>query len=76
MAWDYLAIPAMSCIAECSFSLFTHTDDPRCQQMKKEKFGGLQKLHAGYMDGQLSIDGDITNKYINDFNFNNNDYID
>jgi hypothetical protein len=44
--------------------------------MKKEKFGGLQKLRAGYMDGWLSVDGDITNKYINNFNFDNNNYID
>jgi hypothetical protein len=43
--------------------------------MKKEKFGGLQKLRAGYMDGQLSIDGDIMKKYKDDFNFDNNDYI-
>jgi len=44
--------------------------------MKKEQFGGLQKLRAGYMDGRLSIDGDIMKKYIDDFNFDNNDYID
>ncbi len=44
--------------------------------MKKEQFGGLQKIRAGYMDGQLSVDGDIMKKYINDFNFDNNDYVD
>lgn len=76
MARDYLAIPATSCIAERSFSLSARTDDPRRRQMKKEKFGGLQKLRAGYMDGRLRIEGDITNKYINDFDFDNNDYID
>jgi hypothetical protein len=65
-----------SYIAECSFSLSTHTDDPQHQQIKKEKFRGLQKLHARYMDGQLSIDSNIIKRYINDFSFNNNDYID
>jgi len=76
MARDYLAIPATSCIAERSFSLSARTDDPRRRQMKKEQFGGLQKLRAGYMDGRLSIDGDIMKKYIDDFNFDNNDYVD
>ena len=27
--------------------------------MKKTKFGGLQKLRAGYMDGRLSVEGEI-----------------
>jgi hypothetical protein len=76
MAWDYLAIPATSYIAECSFSLSARTDDPQHQQMKKERFRGLQKLCAGYMDGQLSIDSNIMKRYIDDFNFDNNNYVD
>jgi hypothetical protein len=44
--------------------------------MKKEKIEGLQKLHARYMDGQLSINSDIMKRYIDDFSFDNNDYID
>ena len=59
MARDYLAIPATTCIAERSFSLSARTDDPRRRQMKKLKFGGLQKLRAGYMDGRLSADGEV-----------------
>jgi hypothetical protein len=52
MARDYLAIPATTCIAERSFSLSARTDDPCRQQMKKVKFGGLQKLRAEYIDGR------------------------
>jgi len=44
--------------------------------MKKTKFGGLQKLRAGYMDGQLSVEGEIMKKYLGDFNFNDDDYVD
>jgi hypothetical protein len=69
IARDYLAIPATSCIAECSFSLSGRTDDPRQEQMKKAKFGSLQKIRAGYLDGRLSADGEIMQKYIGDFNF-------
>ncbi|KIL69004.1 hypothetical protein M378DRAFT_8428 [Amanita muscaria Koide BX008] len=76
MARDYLAIPATTCIAERSFSLSAWTDDPRRRQMKKLKFGGLQKLRAGYMDGRLSVEGEIMKKYIADFMFDNEDYID
>jgi len=76
MARDYLAIPATSCIAERSFSLSARTNDPQRRQMKKGQFGGLQKLRAGYMDGRLSVDGDIMKKYIDDFDFDNNDYVD
>ena len=75
MAWDYLTIPATTCIAECSFSLSAHTDNPQCQQIKKTKFGGLQKLHAGYMDGQLSMDGEVMKKNIGDFDFDANGYL-
>jgi hypothetical protein len=75
MARDYLAIPATTCIAERSFSLSARTDDPRRRQIQKLKFGGLQKLRAGYMDGRLDVDGEIIKKYIGDFNFENEDLI-
>ena len=73
MARDYLAIPATTCIAERSFSLSARTDDPRRRQMKKVKFGGLQKLRAGYIDGRLSVKGDILSKYVGDFEFEDTD---
>ena len=73
MARDYLSIPATTCIAECSFSLSACTDDPRCCQMNKVKFRGLQKLQAGYMDGRLSVEGEIMQKYIGDFDFDDED---
>jgi hypothetical protein len=73
MARDYLAIPATTCIAERSFSLSARTDDPRRRQMKKTKFGGLQKLRAGYQDGRLSAEGEIMEKYIGDFDFSDED---
>jgi hypothetical protein len=73
MARDYLAVPATTCIAERSFSLSARTDDPRRRQMKKTQFGGLQKLRAGYMDGRLSVEGEILQKY---FVFFDDDYSD
>ena len=76
MACDYLAIPATSCIAERSFSLSGRTDDARRGQMKKIKFGGLQKIRAGYLDGRLSVQGEIMQKYVGDFNFDDEDYLD
>ena len=76
MARDYLAIPATTCIAERSFSLSARTDDPRRRRMKKIKFGGLQKLHAGYLDGRLSAEGEIMKKYIGDFTFDDEEYLD
>ena len=69
MARDYLAIPATTCIAERSFSLSARTDAPRRRQMKKAKFGALQKLRAGYQDGRLSVESEVMKKYISDFNF-------
>jgi hypothetical protein len=42
--------------------------------MKKTQFGGLQKLRAGYMDGPLSVEGEIMQKYVGDFDFNDDDY--
>jgi hypothetical protein len=44
--------------------------------MKKVKFGGLQKLHAGYMDGRLNVDGELMKKYVGDFDFNDEEYMD
>ena len=76
MARDYLAIPATTCIVERSFSLSARTDDPRWRQIQKAKFGGLQKLRAGYMDGRLDVDGEIIEKYIGDFDFDDEDWID
>ena len=76
MARDYLAIPATSCIAEHSFSLSGCTDDPRRGQLKKDKFGGLQKIQAGYLDGRLNVEGDIMEKYLGDFNFDDEEYLD
>lgn len=69
MAYDYLAIPGTSCIAECSFFLSARIDDPHCRQMNGDKFGSLQKLQGGYNDGQLSIDLEVIRKYIGDFDF-------
>ena len=74
MARDYLAIPATTCIAEQSFSLSARTNDSRRRQMKKTQFGGLQKIRAGYQDGRLSVEGSIMEKYIRDFDFNDEDY--
>jgi hypothetical protein len=76
MARDYLAIPATSCIAERSFSLSGRTDDPRRGRMKKIKFGGLQKIRAGYLDGRLSVEGEIMQQYVGDFNFDDEEYLD
>ena len=76
MACDYLAIPATTCIAECSFSLSACTDDPQRQRIEEIKFGGLQKLHTGYLDGQMSAEGEIMNEYIGDFTFDDEEYLD
>jgi hypothetical protein len=76
MARDYLAIPASSCIAERSFSLSGRTDDARCGKLGKTKFGGLQKIRAGYIDGRLIVEGDIIEKYLGDFTFDNEEYLD
>ena len=76
MARDYLAIPATTCIAERSFSLSGRTDDPRRGRMNHVKFGGLQKLRAGYMDGQLSVEDEVMKKYIRDFTFDDDEYSD
>ena len=76
MARDYLAIPATTCIAERSFSLSGRTDDPRQRQMNHVKFGGLQKIHAGYMDGQLNTEDEVMEKYIGDFTFDDDEYLD
>ena len=44
--------------------------------MQKAKFGGLQKLWAGYMDGRLNVAGKIMEKYIGDFDFCDEDFRD
>ena len=75
MAHDYLAIPATTCIAEHSFSMSACTDDPQRCTMKKLKFGALQKLRAGYLDGQISVGSEILNKYLGDFDFDKNEYV-
>lgn len=76
MARDYLAIPATSCIAERSFSMSARTDDSRRGRMHPLKFSGLQKLRAGYLDGRINVDSEILNKYVGDFDFNEDDYSD
>jgi hypothetical protein len=43
--------------------------------MKKVKFGGLQKLRAGYLDGRLSVQSEILQKYIGDFSFDDDEYL-
>ena len=76
MAFDYLAMPASSCIAEQSFFLSGHTDDLQQGQLKKTKIGRLKKNWARYLDGQLSVEGDIMEKYLGDFTFNDEEYLD
>ena len=39
-------------------------------------FGGLQKLCARYMDGQLSVEDEVMKKYIGDFTFDDDEYSD
>jgi hypothetical protein len=53
MARDYMAIPALSCLAERSFLMSACTDDVHRRQMGSEKFGALQRLCAAYHDGRL-----------------------
>ena len=36
-------------------------------RMNHVKFGGLQKIRAGYMDGWLSVEDEVMKKYIRDF---------
>jgi len=49
---------------------------PRCRQIDKTKFGGLQKLHAGYLNGWLDIEGEVIKRYLGDFDFDDKDYAD
>ena len=42
----------------------------------KTKFGSLQKIRAGYLDGRLSVEGEIMQKYVGDFYFDDEDYLD
>ena len=41
-----------------------------------QPFGGLQKLWARYLDGQINVDLEIMKKYIGDFDFDFDDYSD
>jgi hypothetical protein len=75
MARDYLGIPATSCIAEHSFSLSGRPDDPRHGQLTTTKFGALQKIWARYLDGQLNVEGDLMKKYLGDFTFDDEEYL-
>ena len=54
---------------ECLFLLLGRTDDPKWRQMNYVKFGGLQKLRAWYVDGWLSIEDEVMQRYIGDFSF-------
>ena len=43
--------------------------------MNHVKFGGLQKIRAGYLDGRLNVEGDIMGKYLGDFTFDDEEYL-
>ena len=58
MAWDYLGIPASSCLAEWSFSMSARTNEAQHCQMGAETFGGLQRLKSAYQDGQLKAESE------------------
>ena len=53
MARDYLAILALSCLAEQSFLMSARTDEAWCHQMGAKRFDGLQRLKSAYQDGWL-----------------------
>ena len=42
--------------------------------MRPLKFGSLQKLHVGYLNGRINVDSEIMMKYISDFDFEEDDY--
>ena len=42
--------------------------------MHKLKFGGLQKLCTGYLDGWINVDSEIMKKHIGDFDFDEDNY--
>jgi hypothetical protein len=44
--------------------------------MHQLKFGGLQKLRAGYLDGWIDVGSEIMKKYIGDFDFKASEYSD
>ena len=50
------------------------TDQPRQGGMNRVKFGALQKIRAGYLDGRISANSEIVEKYIGDFFFDEDDY--
>ena len=59
---------------ERSFSMSACTDQPRQGGMNRVKFGALQKIRAGYLDGRISANSEIVEKYIGDFFFDEDDY--
>lgn len=69
------AVIEASGLSKSNYLVGARTDDPRRRQIKKAKFGGLQKLRAGYMDGWLSIDDEVMKKYMGDFDFDTDDYL-
>ena len=72
MAWDFLAIPGSSCLAEQSFSMSARTDDVHHQQMDGEKFGSLQRLRAAFQDGRLKAESEAWMEIDPDFVFQEN----
>ena len=42
--------------------------------MHQLKFGGLQKLRAGYLDGWINVDSEIMKRYVGDFDFDEGNY--
>ena len=59
IARDFAAIPGLSCLVECAFSLSARTDSAHCGNMEKEKFGGLQRLRGAYADGRLEVQKEV-----------------
>ena len=72
MAWDFLAIPGSSCLAEQSFSMTVRTDDVCQRQMDGEKFGSLQRLRAAFRDGHLKAESEAWIEIDPDFVFQEN----
>ena len=60
---------------QSSFRSFCGCVDRTCEHYQL-KFGGLQKLRAGYLDGRIDVGSEIMKKYIGDFDFDEGDYSD
>ena len=71
MAHGYMAIPASSCLAECSFSISARTDDPWHHQIGAEKFSALQRLHGAYHNSQLKAFNEAWHEIDPNIIFNN-----